>query len=91
MLTHITVIAAEGFGPNGEPPQQMQEDLRKVLGFALWSSTGTFILSLLLIAGQMAISHRRGEGSEHLQGLKWVAAGCLVASSASLIAKAVVA
>jgi hypothetical protein len=91
MLNKIFLVAADGFGPNGQPPQQMQDDLRKVLGFALWTSTGTFIVSILLIAGQMAIAHRRGEASEHLQGLKWVAAACLVASSASLIANAVVA
>ncbi|MFC0039578.1 conjugal transfer protein TrbC [Actinomadura rayongensis] len=68
----------------------MQEDLQKVLGLGLWTATGTCILSLLLVAGHMAITHRRGEGGEHVQGLKWVAAGCLLAGSASLIAKAVV-
>jgi hypothetical protein len=76
MLNEILIVAADGFGRNGEPPQQMQDDLQKVLGFALWTAIGTFILSLLVVAGHMATAHRRGEGSEHVQGLKWVAAGC---------------
>lgn len=34
-------------------------------------------------AGRMAISHRRGGGGLHAQGLVWVLAACMLAGSAS--------
>jgi len=72
-------------------PDDLGKMFRKLLGFVAWTVTGLCVAGLLKVAGQMAISHRRGEGGEHAAGLAWIGAACLlVGTAAPIIAKLVV-
>jgi uncharacterized membrane protein SirB2 len=70
-------------------PHDVTDSLRLILGFVAWTVTGMCVLALLFIAGQMALSHRRGESAEHPQALAYVFAAVAMTSVASVIANLV--
>lgn len=66
------------------------DKIDKVLGWGLWVAIAVAVGGVLVVAGKMAISHRRGEGGEHASGLGWVLVACILMGSASGIVKAFV-
>jgi hypothetical protein len=41
------------------------------------------VIGVFLVAGKMAFSHRRGEGSEAVGQLGWVMGACILGASAT--------
>jgi hypothetical protein len=70
-------------GQGEKPPGA--EKLELMLKWVAWVVFGLCVAGILIVAGRMAISHRRGEGGEHASGLAWVAAACILAGSASAL------
>jgi len=59
--------------------------LYTILNWAAWIVTLLCVLGVLLVAGKMAVAHRRGEGSEAVASLGWVLGGCVLAASSAQI------
>ncbi|POM25749.1 hypothetical protein BTM25_01320 [Actinomadura rubteroloni] len=83
-IAHLHVLAEVPDPGQGEPPPGAQQ-LEKLLQWVAWVVFGLCVAGILIVAGRMAISHRRGEGGEHATGLAWVASACIIAGSASVI------
>ncbi|WP_205048977.1 hypothetical protein [Streptomyces alboflavus] len=78
---HTMDLAAPDPGKGEAPPGS--EKLVKILKWVFWSVSGLCVLGLLAVAGKMAISWQRGEGSESAKGLGIVMIACVIAGSAS--------
>lgn len=67
------------------PPTPVQppgtQGLTTLLGWVAWGVTLLCVLGVLLVAAKMAVSHRRGEGSEAVNNLGWVMGACVLAAS----------
>jgi hypothetical protein len=61
------------------------EGLTTLLNWGMWIVTFAGIVGVLIAAGSMMISHRRGEGGEQAAKLGWVMGGCCVAAAAGPI------
>lgn len=87
-----TLLAARGGAvladvpqPRGEQPPGTQ-GLSTVLNWTFWGVTFLCVVGVLMVAGAMAVSHRRGEGGEHLAKLGWVMGACVLgAAGAQLV------
>jgi hypothetical protein len=83
-LTHglSALLAADIPRPNGiQPPGT--EGLTTVLSWVAWGVTFLCVVGVFLVAGKMAFSHRRGEGSEAVGQLGWVMGACILGASAT--------
>jgi hypothetical protein len=85
---HALAAAIPNPGQGEEPPGADQ--LMKVLKWVAWGVFALCVAGVLVSAGRMAVSHRRGEGGEHAQGLAWVFGACILAGSASAFVGALV-
>ncbi|MFJ2561320.1 MULTISPECIES: hypothetical protein [unclassified Streptomyces] len=65
----------------GNPPGW--DKLLTVLHWVFLAVTMACVAGVLVVAGRMAMAHRRGEGSEHMGSLGIVMAACVLAGSAS--------
>jgi hypothetical protein len=45
---------------------------------------------ILFVAGRMALQHQRGEAGQHMSGLGWVLAACILVASASALVGALI-
>ena len=71
--------------PTGVQPPGT-EGLSTVLNWTFWGVTFLCVVGVLMVAGAMAVSHRRGEGGEHLAKLGWVMGACVLgAAGAQLV------
>ena len=59
--------------------------LMTVMGWVSWGVTFLCIVGIFLVAGKMAFSHRRGEGSEAVGQLGWVMGACVLLAAAGPI------
>lgn len=84
-----SVLAAPPKPANNTPPGQTVRNLEKILGWASWTVSALCVAGILIVAGRMAIMHRRGEGGEHASGLAWVMTAMILAGSASAIVGAI--
>lgn len=50
-----------------------------------WAGTAAGVVGVLITGAAMAISHKRGEGSEHISRLGTVLGGCILVSTAGPI------
>lgn len=76
------LLAADIPRPNGiQPPGT--EGLTTVLSWVAWGVTFLCVVGVFLVAGKMAFSHRRGEGSEAVGQLGWVMGACILGASAT--------
>jgi len=68
------------------PPASVQPPgtagLLTVLGWVAWIVTLACICGIFAVAGKMAFSHRRGEGSEAVGQLGWVMGACVLIAAA---------
>ncbi len=75
--------------PTGEQPPGTG-GLTTVLNWTFWGVTFLCVVGVLMVAGTMAVAHRRGEGGEHLAKLGWVMGACVLgAAGAQLVNKLV--
>ena len=79
------VLAADIPTPTGVRPPGTQ-GLTTVLNWTFWGVTFLCVVGVLMVAGAMAVAHRRGEGGEHLAKLGWVMGACVLgAAGAQLV------
>ncbi len=83
---HAVVLAAGNFPtPTGQQPPGTN-GLTTVLNWTFWGVTFLCVVGVLMVAGAMAVAHRRGEGGEHLAKLGWVMGACVLgAAGAQLV------
>lgn len=84
-----TAVLAAVPKPNGTQPPGTQK-LTTVLDWTFWGVTFLCVIGVLMVAGAMAVSHRRGEGGEHLAKLGWVMGACVLGGAGSALVNALV-
>ncbi|BBC35814.1 uncharacterized protein SGFS_071080 [Streptomyces graminofaciens] len=85
---HETIVLADGTvpDPTRDAPAALTDKVDTVLGILAWAGTAAGVAGVLITGAMMAISMRRGEGSEHMGRLGMVLGGCvLVATAGPLI------
>lgn len=84
------VLAAGNIpNPTGVQPPGTS-GLTTVLNWVFWGVTFLSVVGILMVAGAMAVSHRRGEGGEHLAKLGWVMGACVLAAAGSQLVNTLV-
>jgi len=78
--THVLGAAI----PQPEPkaPSQLGDAVRVVLDLAGWAGTAAGVTGIMVTGIMMAVSVKRGEGSEHLSRLGMVLGGCILVATA---------
>lgn len=86
--TAQTILAAapDPSKGGGNPPGW--DKFLTVLHWVFVVATGICVMGLLLVGASMALSYRRGEGSDAAKGLGPVLVGCVILGSASGIVTA---
>ncbi len=79
-----TLILADISPPNSVQPPGTA-GLMTVMGWVSWGVTFLCIIGIFFVAGKMAFSHRRGEGSEAVGQLGWVMGACVLIAAAGPI------
>jgi hypothetical protein len=85
----LTVFAQVPDPGQGKTPPGSDKFLT-ILQWSAWLAFGVCVLGVIIAGATMAIQHRHGQGGEHAARLGWVAAGCVVAGSASALVGALV-
>ncbi|ARF63686.1 MULTISPECIES: hypothetical protein [Streptomyces] len=75
-------LAAEVPNPGMDAPAELTDKVNDVLGVVAWAGTAAGVAGVLITGAMMAISMRRGEGSEHMGRLGMVLAGCVLVATA---------
>ena len=65
------------------PPGSAQ--FQTILNWVAWGALAACVVGVIVVGGRMAMSHRRGDGGEHAQGLGTVLVGCVIVGSAASI------
>jgi hypothetical protein len=73
-----------GINPNPATPP-FGADLNTILQWIAWVATAACVVGILIVAATMAIRHQRGEGGQHVSGLGWVLAGCILIGTATAL------
>ncbi|OEU96571.1 hypothetical protein [Streptomyces oceani] len=83
-MTRIHQLLADGNvpQPDSNAPDKLTNKVDTVLGIVAWAGTAAGVAGVLITGAMMAISMRRGEGSEHMGRLGMVLGGCVLVSSA---------
>lgn len=91
-IDHVAtqLMAPPDPGGGKPPPGSFQGKFLTMLSWVAWTVFALCVAGILIIAGRMAVMHRRGEGGEHMAGLAWVGFAILLAGSASAIVGALV-
>lgn len=76
------LLSADIPAPTGVQPPGT-EGLTTVLSWVAWGVTFLCVVGVFMVAGKMAFSHRRGEGSEAVGQLGWVMGACILGASAT--------
>ncbi|MFI6130619.1 hypothetical protein [Micromonospora sp. NPDC051141] len=66
-------------------PGQLATKVEQALGLVAWAGTAAGVLGVLITGAVMAISHKRGESSEHMSRLGMVLGGCILVATAGPI------
>jgi hypothetical protein len=95
VLSHGVDLLAAADDPKIEPdtgwfPSAVTDKLNQLLGGVRVVVTVLCVAGLFMVAGKMAINHRRGEGGEHAMGLALVGGACVIAATAVNIVGALV-
>ncbi|WP_371577813.1 hypothetical protein [Streptomyces sp. NBC_01314] len=71
--------------PTKDAPPELTAKVDTVLGLVAWVGTAAGVAGVLITGAMMAISMRRGEGSEHMGRLGMVLGGCVLVATAGPI------
>jgi type IV secretory pathway VirB2 component (pilin) len=66
-------------------PGEVTTAVTKVMGFLGWIGTAAGVVGIIVTGAAMAISHKRGESSEHVSRLGMVLGGCILIATAGPI------
>jgi hypothetical protein len=69
----------------GSAPPELVDKVEQVLNLIAWGGTAAGVVGVLITGTVMAISHRRGGGSEHTSRLGLVLGGCILVATAGPI------
>jgi hypothetical protein len=69
----------------GDAPPDLVEMVRTALNLIAWAGTAAGVVGVLVTGTMMAISHKRGESSEHMGRLGMVLGGCILVATAGPI------
>ncbi|MBX7265055.1 hypothetical protein KIF24_02600 [Micromonospora sp. Llam7] len=69
----------------GSLPEGLAEKVEQALGLVAWIGTAAGVVGVLATGAVMAISHKRGESSEHMSRLGMVLGGCILVAMAGPI------
>ncbi|WP_229403236.1 hypothetical protein [Micromonospora okii] len=69
----------------GSVPPGLATKVEQALGLVAWAGTAAGVLGVLLTGAVMAISHKRGDSSEHMSRLGMVLGGCILVATAGPI------
>ncbi|GAB3806226.1 hypothetical protein [Micromonospora zhanjiangensis] len=67
---------------NGNVPTVLTSKVDLILGLIAWAGTAAGVVGVLVTGTMMAVSHRRGESSEHMSRLGMVLGGCVLVAAA---------
>ncbi|MFJ8017571.1 hypothetical protein [Streptomyces sp. NPDC096339] len=76
------ILAADVPKPGMNAPPELTNKVNNVLGIVAWAGTAAGVAGVLITGAMMAISMRRGEGSEHMGRLGMVLGGCVLVATA---------
>lgn len=90
---HTVVMSAQQYVAAGNIPApgntalpgNAATQLNTVLGWIKYLGLAAAFVGLFLTAGKMAVSHRTGQGGEHVAGLGYVAGSPIILGSASAV------
>ena len=68
--------------PVSDAPQELVDKIGDALNLISWGGTAAGVAGVLITGAMMAISHKRGETSEHMSRLGMVLGGCVLISAA---------
>jgi len=68
--------------PTMKAPGDLANAVNTVLGIAAWAGTAAGVGGIIITGIMMAVSMKRGEGSEHFSRLGMVLGGCVLVSTA---------
>jgi hypothetical protein len=71
--------------PGGAAPSELTAKVLVAINLVAWAGTAAGVVGVLVCGVTMAISHRRGEGSEHMGRLGLVLGGCVLVATAGPI------
>ncbi|MFE0730733.1 hypothetical protein [Streptomyces antibioticus] len=77
-----TLLAAGVPQPASNAPGALTAKVNTVLGIAAWAGTAAGVAGVLITGAMMAVSLKRGEGSEHMSRLGMVLGGCVLVATA---------
>jgi hypothetical protein len=69
----------------GSLPSGLAAKVEQALGLIAWVGTAAGVVGILATGAVMAISHKRGESSEHMSRLGMVLGGCILVALAGPI------
>jgi len=71
--------------PERKAPPKLANAVDTVLGILAWAGTAAGVAGILVTGVMMAMSVKRGEGSEHFSRLGMVLGGCVLVATAGPI------
>ncbi|BFU43978.1 hypothetical protein [Krasilnikovia sp. MM14-A1004] len=69
----------------GSAPGPLVTYVTTALNLVAWAGTAAGVVGVLVTGAMMAISHKRGESSEHMSRLGMVLGGCILVATAGPI------
>jgi hypothetical protein len=69
----------------GKAPEPLVKMVTVALNLIAWAGTAAGVVGVLVTGAMMAISHKRGESSEHMSRLGMVLGGCILVATAGPI------
>ena len=88
LITKIVLLDVVNPGTGSQPPGT--QGIVTVMGYVAWVVCALCVTGVLLVAGRMALHHRQGIGGEHLSGLAWVLAACILVAAGSGVVGALI-
>ncbi len=88
LITKTTLLAVVDPGTGIQPPGT--QGIVTAMGYVSWVVCALCVTGVLLVAGRMALHHRQGIGGEHMSGLAWVLAACILVAGGSGVVGALI-
>jgi hypothetical protein len=88
LITKTAMLAVVDPGTGIQPPGT--QGIVTAMGYVSWVVCALCVTGVLLVAGRMALHHRQGIGGEHMSGLAWVLAACILVAAGSGVVGALI-
>jgi hypothetical protein len=88
LIIKTALLAVVDPGTGIQPPGT--QGIVTAMGYVSWVVCALCVTGVLLVAGRMALHHRQGIGGEHMSGLAWVLAACILVAAGSGVVGALI-